>query len=357
MCQVRRLPVFFPTNRLDEFSAKAERITLNHAAGGELKSSRIGSNIGRRERILKEVREAGFPIYCLAVDKNRIWRDSGLRFRKPFYKFLHRIFYGQIAGSFPSLNVLADQYGRSDFMESFADYIRDRSPLLNDFRFEPSSSVPLLQIADLVAGSVRRSLTGDDPHDVLKAVGYSDILIDEWPPALPASDEDRVTSETDLTIMRAAMEAARRYVEENIGSNDEEDEMRARAIRYLICRYEQDPEEYVFRSEIVDSLERNMGVCISEQTLSTKVLADARDKGVILASTERGVKIPYGAADLRAWMERTESQVAPYLRRVAAARRCIMLASHHEHDIADPKGFPELSRYLSNHRVSSPAGH
>jgi hypothetical protein len=139
----------------------------------------------------------------------------------------------------------------------------------------------------------------------------------------------------------------RDYVEANLASDEEDAQLRAYAFRYLLARFDIEPEQYVKRAEIVDHITDVLGIKLSEQMLTTKIFADARDNGVILSSTDAGIKIPYSAKDLSDWMLRVESQVAPYLRRVEEARRTILLASNQKHDIAAAAHFPALCRYLN----------
>jgi hypothetical protein len=349
--------IFYPETDHPRCSLAAEAIVRKYAGLGELKSSNLGSKTARRENILRDIAENRLPFYCLVVDKARIWRDSGLRWRPSFYKFLHRMFYSQIRGASLGIRVLADQYGRSEFMESFKRYMDDHATLFDSFEFAPSSQAPLLQIADVLAGTVRRVFMQQDSRELLRILGYPSAPIEEWPPAAAWDKAPDAPTEFDDAITGIALQAARKYVERHLGSDDEDDRLRAHAIRYLLFRFEQDPDEYILRAEITAHLDQATGVSISEQTLSTKVFADARDSDVIMASTDKGVKIPFGARDLRAWMARTESQVVPYLRRVEAARRLILIASNNQHDIVDPANFPALSKYLGNseHTLTKPS--
>lgn len=338
--------IFFAETDLLRYSEYAEEIVQKHARTGELKSSRLGNNKSRREKVLRDISEAGFPVYCLVVDKNRIWRDSGLRWRPSFYKFLHKMFYSQIKKSFLGIKVVADDYGRSEFMESFKKYVESFSNIFDDFQFASSKDVSLLQIADVIGGTIRRVYMQQDPHEFLKILGYPTLSIEEWPPKSAWDETPEIPTNFDETIVGIALREARKYVEKHLESDQEIDKLKALAVRYLIYRFEQNPEEFIHRSSISEYLREVSGVNISPQDVSNKILADARDSDVILASTNDGVKIPFGAQDLDAWMERTESQVAPYLKRVQTARRMILLASHNLHDIASPERFPELSKYL-----------
>lgn len=336
---------------IDGVRLAASNIIRTHAGKGELKSSRIGSNTERRQRILYDIAGSNLSFYSLAVNKSAIYRDSGLRWRPSFYKFLHQMFYSRIKGAFMGIHVLADQYGSSEFMSGFQKYVSKHSSLFDQFHFQASGDVPLLQIADVIAGTIRRVFLNQDPIDLLKTLGYPSVPIEEWPPMStamatgPAVDADQF----DQLILQASLDAARNFVESQLQSDNGDKKLQAEVVRYLLSRLDQDPDEYVYRSEIVNHVRSNLGIVLSEQTLSQKVFAAARDEGVIISSTENGVKIPSNVRDVRAWIDRVSSQVVPYLHRIEAVRTAILMRSHNKYDIVDSGLYPALASYLTHH--------
>jgi hypothetical protein len=321
-------------------------IVNSHAGAGELKSSNIGSASNRRKQILKDIFEEEINAFCLVVDKKRIWKDSGLRFKPSCYKFLHKMFYRRLKSSSLEISVYADEYGRSEYMESFERYISSETSLLEKFCFVGSHETPLIQIADVIAGSIRRIYDGIDDKNLIPDQGRHRLVIEEWPPQEATQDQLEISHDVDLAIRSIALRNARVYVEKMMLSDESENNLRADAIRYLLWRFEMNPDEYIQRQEIVDYLYETSGANLNPSQLTSRVFADARDSDVIIASSDGGVKIPYSAVDLRRWMARTESQVAPYLRRAGKARNTILIASDSRHDIASESAFPELSRYL-----------
>jgi len=340
--------VIIPASDLTSATTCAQEIVERHAGDGELKSSNIGGRSSRRQQILEEMAVAKFQYYCLVVDKNRIWRDSGLRWKPSFYKFLHRMFYSRIKGAFLEMTIIADDYGRSEFKQSFRKYILELGSLFETFEFKDSRSSPFLQLADVVAGTVRRAYSENDPPEILAKLGCQYPIIEEWPPKEAWGRETPENSQYDEAIRGISLRNIREYVESNLASDEEDAQLRAHAFRYLLARFDLEPEQYVKRAEIVSHIADVLCVNLSEQMLTTKIFADARDNGVILSSTDAGIKIPYNAKDLSDWMQRVESQVAPYLRRVEDARRTILLASNQKYDIAAAAHFPALCKYLKD---------
>lgn len=331
-------------DRLKEYKKHSEKIVKTFAGPGELKSSSIGNNQNRRRKVLKAIAKASFPFYCLVIDKQRIWRDSGLRFKPVFYKFLHRMFYTRIKKSLINMNIISDPFGHTDFMTGFINYMRAKSNLFESIKFISSSEEDLLQITDVIAGSIRRVYLNEDPKGNLKILKYPSIPIEEWPPNRIRFSEfydDSKETRYDSIIRRIALCAARNFFHENISSNNQELRSLAEAVRFLLYKYHIDPTEYVFKKEIIDHL-KNLHIHSNERVLLSRI----RDHGLIISSTEDGVKIPYNSKDIQMWIERINSQVVPYLERLKKARNDILLATQNEYDIVKEDNFPDLLNYI-----------
>lgn len=337
-----------PEHNLDEAQQKASEIVQKHAPGGELKSSQIGNKTNRRQKIINDISEFNFSPFCLAINKNRIWKDSGLKWKPSSYKFLHNMFYTKIKKAHTGINVLADRYGRSEFMLSFQDYILDRSSLFDKFDFAPSPEVPLLQIADVIGGTVRRVFEGVDDISLLETLGYPSLPIEVWPPQSSGitSEAEPAENKHDKVVLTLALSKAREFVEKYISSEEQIDKIKAESIRYLLYRFNLDPTEYVYRNEISQHINSVLKVRTTPEFISTDILAIARDDGVLIASTNTGVKIPFRASDLHDWIERANSQIVPYLTRVETARNTILIASHNQYDIVAATAYPELADYI-----------
>ena len=340
--------VLVPTRRLEELQQVAGGIVRTHCGLGELKSSQVGSNTQRRQRLIENIAEAQIPFYCLVVDKTRIYRDSGLHWRGSFYKFLHRMFYARIKGVFTGINVIVDRYGSSKFMNSFEQYFSEQGLLFNSFRFQASAEAPLLQIADFIAGTVRRIFLGKDKRDLIEKLVYSTVPMEVWPPmssdlVRPAMIQEGIF---DHLILRVAVTSARDFVESCLTSEDEDEHLQAHVLRYLLLRLEQNPTEYVHRAEITSHIKSQLGTELTDQALSQRVFAPARDEGVLLSSTDSGVKIPACQQDIEEWIRRTDSQVVPYLQRLEKARKTLLIASENKYDIVTDELYPKLAGYL-----------
>jgi len=152
--------VIVDSSSLAEEHGKAQEIINKFFPGGEMKSSAVGNNLLRRQRILEEISALAFTQYSQVIEKGLIPMETGLRFRRSFVKFVHRTLYRKLFQAFTHLHVIAHQHGKSDFMRGFGDYLERRleGGLFEggDFKFGASRDFPFIQVADMIAGSIQR---------------------------------------------------------------------------------------------------------------------------------------------------------------------------------------------------------
>ncbi|MBT7789283.1 MAG: DUF3800 domain-containing protein [Calditrichaeota bacterium] len=328
----------------------AKHIVSKYAHPGELKSSSIGDKSKRRKEVLKDIREKEFLHYSLVVDKTLIWKDSGLRFKPSFYKFLHDMFYTRIHRTFFGIRVIADWFGTTEFMSGFSDYITNKNDLFEQSEFESSKKEPLLQIADVVAGSIRRVFNGQDSNDLIRMLNYSSMSIEKWPPSPSSFYTGKTGNQNDRfndLVRTIAIQSARKFVENNLNSELEEMKMKAQCVRYLLYRYYENPKGYVRRGEVTEHLNSLHGCNYSPHSLSTKILGPVKDDDVIIISTDKGIKIPFDTSDIEEWVSRVDSQVVPYLKRLSLVRKLFIDATDAKYDIVEKDVFPDLLDYLN----------
>lgn len=349
--------VVVESDRLEEEESKAREIAERYFRGGEIKSSRIANNVGRRLELLKACAGLRFRHYSQVIDKALILSDSGLNYRKSFVKFINRILYERLFESLSDLHVIADEHGTSEFMASFAAYLDRYVPRRlfeqSEFTFGDSCRYPLIQVADLVAGSIHRCYAGRDPMSVLEPIRPNTIIIDEWPPKYPEPlgyEELSRAEQHSYLVRQHAVRQANAFIEERSLSEDEDEQAQVSAVRYLLYHFRSvDPESYITSTELRSHL-HDLGFDFSQRGFWQRVVARLRDENVFIASSRNGLKIPYSVSDLRQFVERVSGQVVPYMKRLERCREHFVLASNGDLDIISDTEFPDLARYLSHER-------
>ncbi len=320
----------------------AEAIRARNFQTGEIKSSNLkAKDSERRKRILLELAELPLKLYFTVVDKNRVYRDGGFKFKQSFIKYVNGLLYQRLFNC-ENLHMTVDEHGGSEFQASLKCYVEARyvDDLFREEAFQTKNSKDdvLIQVADFFAGSIAQIYEGKAPDDVEGA--YKTILRDitlgilEWPPKyqslLPPMD---ASAYADHRVHQAAIKQADRFTEKVSQHPDEDQRLQLCILDYLRFRSEFVSDEYVSTAEIIDHLaDRGFGD-LGEQKIRSSGIAKLRDAEVIIASCQKGYKFPKTRADINDFLELASSQVVPLLDRVKKARDVYLLSSVGEYDV------------------------
>ena len=336
-----------------ELDAGVERVRKRHFQTGEIKSSKVGNNWIRRGRILDDLLELPFRVHLVVIHKDRIHRDSGLQFKRSFLKYIHGALYRRLFLSINDLRVIADEHGSREFMEGFREYVR-RKHIPNLFQdadvwFENSRAQPLIQLADFIAGSVGHALrsgAGVPSNEILRRLGSHLLTFVEWPPVVrpfytAATDPDRAL---DDLVREYSFNRAAAFIGENEDSDDFATQCQVEVLRYLhfFCQFI-DEHEYVPAKRLLTVVESSGGGEISEHFFRSQVIAVLRDKGILIASSPSGYKIPVTVADMHRFVEQANQVIGPMLYRLNLARDALMTTSNGRLDILEA---PELQHLV-----------
>lgn len=335
--------VMVETGQLSALQQGIEVVRSKHFNSAEMKSSGIGSNWKRRNSVISDLLKLPFKCHVLSVDKRQIFKDSGLQYKRPFLKYIHGLLYSRLYGALPDLHVIADRHGSDNFMDGFRDYVHRRHiPTLFDtdagFRFEDSASQPLIQLADVLAGTIGHALRPDSNRtldSVLQDLSDHILTFAEWPPVArryvpPAGNE----SELDRVVRIHSFNQASVFLNNVADSRDPNVRLQIEVLRHLYFNSQYISESAFISTKALRKLLRDvLGADISTHTFRTTVVAPLRDAGVLLASGPKGYKIPVSQGDIMSFVEHGHLIAAPLLARLNRARNELLTASNGRLDI------------------------
>lgn len=327
----------------------------NGFAGTEMKSSSIGNNNNRRSRIMAQLQLIEFRVVVLIADKQRFVKDSPLtEYKKSFIKFLHQRLYERLYHVYPKLKIIEDETGYTEFQESFKQYVADRrhAPnLFNDYDFDycDSKDELLVQLADLVGGSINRSLIDPAAPDYIEMLKGKILLLDEFPskqePYWGATKPEDHQYNPDIYALSA--KCAYDFIEKY--DDDESDEKRVQVafLRYLLF-YVQNigPSTYLYATQIINALQEYTVQRITRNYLYRRVIAPLRDEGVIIASSSHGYKIPISVDDVKTYLNSSHAIVSPMLHRMGICRQLIQQQTGNSLDVLDDPAFLRYKKYF-----------
>ncbi len=322
------------------------RMSKELCGGAEIASKRIGGDHKRRLKHLEAIKGLPFGYYALIINKERIFKDSGLSHKRSFYKFINRMLYDRLKQSGKNLSIFADQVGGKDFMDSFGPYLEEHGmPTLFQnwtHSFADSSQTPLIQLADLVAGTLAYCF--DSSKKCEYSPQFREILrsreagLQCWPlsldlnPAHPSQSEDIAE-----TLWHAMSKRVSDFINMNEDSDDLDRRMQVSTINSLLfaARFEEREKRAVVSDKLIAKLKAEGFDEIGKQAFQSRVIGKIRDEGIILAGASDGYRLALSVEDIKDYLDHDRSVIEPMLARMVKARESVLIDTARSHDILD----------------------
>lgn len=345
--------ILVPDNQYPHINQQMNDIITQYC-GGHLKSNNIRTNHQRRIKILEAIQKIDFGYYAFIVNKKEIFEDSGLSYKRSFYKFIHKKIYEKLGSSCFYLEVYADAIGGPDFMESFEEYFHKKS-LPNLFfnfqhQFVKDEDFPLIQLADFIAGTLsycfEPSRKSEYSSRFRELLCQKEIDINFWPPVKevsPAITDNSFDGQIYQFVMNKAIQLAEELNSASVSSNSL---ALLKVLRILIFNKLYEEDRTVTVSQLRQQLQNNE-VDVTENIISRDILPSLRDKGIIISGTYKGYRLATSAKQIQSYIQHNKDIILPMLHRLDIARTGVKLATANRLDIIDPAKEKELSRILN----------
>lgn len=324
---------------------------------GEIKSSKIGKNHKRRITILNELKQLPFHIFAFVCDKQKVYENSGLRFKKTFYKFLNNIVYQELRIAYSNLTITADEIGDNDYIQSFVAYVKSKEiPLdLFDnslFRFENSKYNVILQLADIISGSLayhydERKKLDADGYNYISILGDKILRIKVFPETFETFNvnQNDHNPEYNPEIADICYRKAKYFIETNSKTEDVEIKQQIAILNYLLFRFmNNSPRKYIPTKELINQLVYLGYDKMSLQTFRNKIIAKLRDNEVIISSSTGGYKIPSTEKELYDFVNHGKSIIMPMISRLKTCNDVIRMGTDGKINLFEKAEYHSLSK-------------
>jgi hypothetical protein len=344
---------------LDAIRAAVEVVRARHFQTGQMRSRSIAKAKARRLRVLADLAPIDFRAFVLVVDKTALKKDGGFVFRQPFTKFFHGIIHDRLFYAYPELRLVADPFGRPEFQQEFKRYLeaRVKIDLFRTSIFDwGEKDDPLLQLADMVAGSLGAALEPDSRSitvDEFDAALQGKVTYEWWPPYKhPKSAATDAVFQRDANDGRARDYCVRKavgFIQTNSGKRVDELRCQVAATKVLLelC-HSGDGRASMLQGVLAEHVaEMVPGVEMKgSRWFQRNVIAGLRDAGVIITSGPQGYKLPTSVADLRAYVRDVQGRVMPMLGRLKNARQQLLTTTGNQVDILSGDEFVDVRPIL-----------
>ena len=303
-------------------------------------------------------------VYLYVVDKRKIFENSGLRFKKSFYKYLSNQLFEELRVNFRELRIVADENGSNEFKQSFYNYTRSKQLTIrslfgeefneSDVILVNSKSSIINQLADIIAGSIAYNY--DEQKKLLsESVNYKGILssrinrIKEFPETIESFKTTNSTAAVDYDreIAETCFRKAKKYIEEHKGSDIEDVKQRVIVLEYLLFRFMNNAQrKYIPTNELIGQLEYSGYTRHSTQSFRNRIIGPLRDADVIISSSKNGYKIPSTESELCSFVNHGKTIILPMLSRLKKCNDIISVGTNGRIKLFDNAEYSELKALL-----------
>ena len=138
-----------------------------------------------REKFLRIVNGYIFNIRCLVIEKKLIHSQKLRSNKNSFYSYAVKLLLEHNSGSILEAKIRIDGSGDRTFRKSFTTYLRkqlnsDQKKVVQDCKLVDSKSNVLIQMVDMVAGSIRRSYEPEKTDKIIYKKIVAKHITDEW---------------------------------------------------------------------------------------------------------------------------------------------------------------------------------
>lgn len=141
-----------------------------------------------REHFLTHVAPYEFFYFAVVLNKCKL-TGPGFQFKASFYKYTVGLVFQNAKPHLRNAKVVIDRSGGQEFRQQLTKYLgkrindKDGPACIKKVRTEPSHSNNLLQLADMVCGSVARSLREEksDRSAYRSIVKHRELSVQVWP--------------------------------------------------------------------------------------------------------------------------------------------------------------------------------
>lgn len=140
-----------------------------------------------------------------------------------------------------------------------------------------------------------------------------------------------------------------KFVEHNNDNNDPEVKAQVIVLQYLLFRFmNNDTRGYIYTYELKDQLANTELRNMKDQAFRMRIIGKLRDKGVIIASSQKGYKIPSKQAELYDFINHDAKIVIPMLARLKKCRDLVKLGTANELDLLDHPEYRQLQVFFDS---------
>lgn len=148
---------------------------------GEFKFNKSNKNI--RNQFLRAVLPYTFFYFAIIINKKKLYGE-GFKYKESFYKYTSSLVFENAKPYLEKAKVIIDGSGSKEFRNQLSSYLRKKTGggYIKKIKLEDSKRNNLLQLADMISGSIFRSLSDKSDAEIYRDIIKSrEIYVQIWP--------------------------------------------------------------------------------------------------------------------------------------------------------------------------------
>jgi len=220
-----------------------------------------------------------------------------------------------------------------------------------DFDYIDSRKSNIVQIADIIAGSVMKRIINPESPNVLKMFRGNIRDIINFPKIIePYISGGDAKFSFDAQIYSLANHCALSYIENN--KSDDEEDVRLRILflkQLLFTARNISVSKFLYAQEIIEQINNVSDKKINKNYLCRRVIAPLRDAGILISSSKHGYKLPTCLDDIYTYINQTNGIVSPMLSRIEKCRKSIIGYTDGKLDVCNGPVLEKYKRYFGDY--------
>lgn len=343
----------------ENFVQSLDQLAHDLCSGAEITSKRLGSDHDRRMKFLERIKDFPFGYYAMVIRKDSVPEESGLHYKRSFYKCINKMLYRKLVSGGRSYRIFADTIGGQDFMDSFKDYLtRQMKPdLFSDYthEFRDSATCRMIQIADLIAGTLgycfEPNKRGDHSLQFRNVLAAKEMGVDTWPleyfnPESASLSQSRPTVDFSIPVLQRISQ----FIQAREESTNPIHKMQIEVIRMLrfAIEFEHSSRQLICSDELISRLRKQGYEDISKRAFTKDVIGDIRMHGIILAGSSKGYKLALTLDDVTNYLEHNKNIIEPMIAKLSKARQSVKLDTANAVDILEAEPYRLLAKLVES---------
>lgn len=261
-----------------------------------------------------------FKVYTVVVDKAKI-QGNGLKYKEVFYKYFQKIFASNILSDYQIFEIYSDELISEGYKRDMYAYLNKNlsiQSLFSNYRMVDDKDEVLVQLADLIAGSLGRVFAHS--HYLTEASEIIDILLPKMTP--PEYFPYRYDIPNNPICQDNTAELVTRFVISDVVdyiNNPSHQIEKVNLLKFLYFCFKINSGQLVEIYSIQESLSQ-LHKNITVEQIRT-LIRDLRYDGILIVSAagKSGYKLARNESDIKAYFSHYLNYVKPMLRKIEVA--------------------------------------